>query len=228
MDFPHLVVTWSPSLRQLPPHSGGHSATEVGVGAERFDALLLAEVVGATAVGAVAARANAIAREAGRLLIDVPHGAVRLAASTTVSGHEQNAGDGSFVLDSKLIGHSDGRLMCPSNVTHRLSFTNHQLCDLRVEWDAQPSTTLLDYANGSGWEAAWQGHLVVYGGSRPRRKRSDERTSTLRVAARPAGATAPEPAEIPVSLTLNVLDDKGSLTGATNHDWQVLHQLELT
>jgi len=80
IDLPHLVVTWSPYLRQLPVNDETHAAAEIGIGAEQFDQAAVAALVEGTGVTAVAERAQAIAGQAGELLADVPRGHVGVAA----------------------------------------------------------------------------------------------------------------------------------------------------
>ena len=141
-----------------------------------------------------------------------------------MSGQEYNDGDGSFEHHSELRSHASGHLSCPCAVSHRLTFVNHQVCDLRVEWKATPEQPFLHY----GPATDWTDHARVRGGSKPQRKRTQEATKTLNADALSPGISVPVLRDLRVTLTLSVLDDQGDPTGSSGAGPSVLHQLQLS
>ena len=71
-----MVLTWSRSLRQLPPSKPtvGVTLHEVGIGAEIFDDSLLVRLIRASAVESVCVSAESVVAEAQAILAGVPTG----------------------------------------------------------------------------------------------------------------------------------------------------------
>jgi len=88
--------------------------------------------------------------------------------------------NGVYRLYSELKSHRDGQMSCPSDLVHSVVVENTSVCDISVEFKANPQTELVTYARGTPWTDS----LCLGGSSKPRRQRKDWREEAMLVGLR--------------------------------------------